>query len=391
MGSKIYYITVLIFFSLHLHAYELYNNIVEDRVWKRGETLLKFLDENNLPLSLYYNLDDDEEKLSSDIRSNTVYQILRDRDHSIRQVLIPLNEELQIHIYKQGEGNYTLDIDPIRYQTRDRVLVMHLDSIFSKDVVKKSGNFPLAVGLEQLFKNQVRFDRMKKGDPVVAFYTEKIRMGKPYGTQKIKSAMIETGKKKYFQVLAEDGHYYDDKGRTTSGGSSFIVPCKYRRISSRFTLKRWHPVLHKYRAHHGIDYAGKIGTPVRAANDGKVIFMGRKGGYGNTVVIRHEGGYKTLYAHLSRFNNKVRSKYVKKGTIIGFLGNSGMSTGPHLHFGLSLNNTWIDPAQKIVITKQLSGKKRKAFMQRVAVYKEKIEKVLNEEKEETGDGESRTN
>ena len=373
--------TLLLFFALQLSlgAYELYNNIVEDKVWKPGETLLGFLAENDLPLSLYYNLDDSEEKLSADIRSHTVYQILRDKDQSIRQVLIPLNEELQLHIYKEGEGNYTLSIDPIRYQTKDKTLVLHLENIFSNDIVKQCGNFPLAVKLEQLFKNQVRFEHLKKGDTLVAFYRQKVRMGKFYGTQKVYAAMLETGKKRHYAFLAEDDHYYDAKGKSLQSGSSFIVPCRYRRISSRFTLKRWHPILRKYRAHHGIDYAGPVGTPIRAANDGKVIFMGRKGGYGKTVVIQHAGGYKTLYAHLSRFNTHVRGSRVKKGTVIGYMGNSGLSTGPHLHFGLSLNNVWIDPAQKIVITKQLHGTKRVRFVKTVKQYKAKIEKILRQE------------
>ena len=368
--------TLFLVFATEAFAYKLYNNIVEDKVWKRGQTLLGFMEENALPLSLYYNLDDDEEKLSSDIRGNTVYQMLYDQKHNVRQVLIPLNEELQIHIYRENEGNYTLSIDPIRYQTADRTMVTEITSIFSKDIVKETNNFPLAVALEQLFKNQVRFERLKKGDKVVAFYTQKMRMGKFYGTQKVQSAMIRTGKKSYYQFLAEDGNYYDEHAKSVRH-SSFIVPCKYRRISSKFTLKRWHPVLHKFRAHHGIDYAGPVGTPIHAAYDGKVIFMGRKGGYGKTIIIRHAGGYKTLYAHLSRYNNKVRGKSVKKGAIIGFMGNSGMSTGPHLHFGLSLNNRWINPGRKILLAKKLNGNKRKKFLKYVTLCKSKIENVLN--------------
>ncbi len=364
-------------------AYQLYNNIVEDKVWKRGETLLGFLEENRLPLSLYYNLDDNEEKLTSDIQSSTLYQILRDQNGEVRQALIPLNEELQIHINREGEGNYTLSIDPVRYQTRKMALALDIRKIFSTDIVEHTGNFPLAVGLEQLFNKDVAFEKLKKGDKVVAYYTQKVRMGKFYGTQKIDFAMLKTGKKTYYRTLADDGKYYDEKGRSLEH-SSFIVPCKYRRISSPFTLKRWHPILHKYRAHHGIDYAGKIGTPIRAAYDGKVIFMGRKGGYGNTIVIRHKGGYKTLYAHLSRFNNRVRGKYVKKGTIIGFLGNSGMSTGPHLHFGLSLNDRWINPARKIVLTKALHGKAREAFLTKFHRYQKRATALTEEESAKTG-------
>ncbi len=375
-----------ILFVKSIYAYELYNNLVEDKVWKRGETLLGFMEENNLPLSLYYDLDDDEEKLSSDIRGNTLYQILYDEKGVVKQVLIPLNEELQIHIYKEEDEKYTLEIEPIRYQTKDVVLDLSIESIFSKDIVKATDNFPLAVALEQIFKKEVNFQRLKKGDRVIAFYRQKVRLGKFYGSQKVDCALIKTRKKSYYQFLAQDGNYYDENAKT-SNRSSFIVPCKYKRISSKFTLKRWHPILRKFRAHHGIDYAGAIGTPVYAAYDGKVIFMGRKGGYGNTIIIKHPGGYKTLYAHLSRFNNSVRSKRVKKGKLIGYLGNSGMSTGPHLHFGLSLNNRWINPARKIVFRQKLSGEKRKTFLKHVKLCKTKIDKLLQSEENDGKDTE----
>ena len=382
MSLKWIYLLLVLFLNQSF-AYQLYNNIIEDKVWKRGETLLGFLEENRLPLSLYYNLDDSEEKLSSDIQSGTVYQILRDQRGEVRQALVPLNEELQIHIYREGEGNYTISIDPIRYQTKKMALALTISKIFSTDIVDHTGNFPLAVALEQLFRKDVAFEKLKKGDKVVAFYTQKVRMGKFYGTQKVDFAMLETGKKRYYRALADDGKYYDEKGRSLER-SSFIVPCKYRRISSPFTLKRWHPILHKYRAHHGIDYAGKIGTPIHAAYDGKVIFMGRKGGYGNTIVIRHKGGYKTLYAHLSRFNNRVRGKFVKRGTVIGFLGNTGMSTGPHLHFGLSYHDRWINPANKIVLTKALHGEVRQRFMQRFEQYRKRATALEDDHRQKAG-------
>jgi murein DD-endopeptidase MepM/ murein hydrolase activator NlpD len=359
-----------------LHAYELYDNRVEDKIWKRGETLLGFLQENMLPLKLYYDMDDEDEKISSDIRANTVCSILRDENYEIRQALIPLNEELQLHIYRDDNRSYSMSVEPILYQTHKRTLVMDIDNLLSKDIVEKTGNFPFSVEFEQIFRKSFDFKKLRLGDKIVAFYTEKIRLGKFYGTQKIEAAMIKHGKsKRYYLFLAKDGNYYDDKGKSVDT-HSFMVPCKYRRISSRFTKKRWHPILRRYRAHHGIDYAGPVGTPIKAAFDGKVIFMGRKGGYGKTIVIKHKGGYKTLYAHLSRYNNRVRKAYVKKGTIIGYMGNTGRSTGPHLHFGLSFYNQWINPQRKIVIRGGLSGAKRREFLKLVKEYKGKIEKLL---------------
>ena len=190
--------------------------------------------------------------------------------------------------------------------------------------------------------------------------------------------MIEEGGKKRYQFLALDGKYYDEKGKTTNT-SSFIVPCRYKRISSKFTKKRWHPILKRYRAHHGIDYAVSTGTAIKAAYNGKVIFAGRKGGYGNTVIIKHASGYKTLYAHLSKFKVYV-GKRVKTGDLIAYSGNTGRSTGPHLHFGLSLNNRWINPALKIVFTKGLRGSRGDAFNASTKIYMQKMRNLIEVDK-----------
>jgi murein DD-endopeptidase MepM/ murein hydrolase activator NlpD len=357
-----------------LHAYELYDNRVEDKIWKRGETLLGFLQENMLPLKLYYDMDDEDEKISSDIRANTVCSILRDEDYEIRQALIPLNEELQLHIYRDNNNTYSMSVEPILYQSHKKTLLLTVENLLSKDIVNKTGNFKLSVEFEQIFRKSFDFRKLHLGDKIVAFYTEKIRLGKFYGTQKIEAAMIQNRSKKHYLFLY-NGKYYDADGKSIDK-DSFMVPCKYRRISSRFTKKRWHPILRRYRAHHGIDYAGPVGTPIKAALGGKVIFMGRKGGYGKTVIIRHKGGYKTLYAHLSRFNNRVRRSTVKKGTVIGYMGNTGRSTGPHLHFGLSRNDKWINPESKIIIRGGLRGSKKREFLKLVKEYKGKMEKLL---------------
>ena len=358
-----------------LHAYALYDNRIEDKVWKSGETLLGFLQENMLPLKLYYDMDDEDEKISSDIRANTICSILRDDEYEIRQALIPLNEELQLHIYRDNNNSYSMSVEPIIYQSHKKTLVLTVNNLLSKDIVEKTGNFKLSVEFEQIFRKSFDFRKLHLGDKIVAFYTEKIRLGKFYGTQKIEAAMIKNRSKRHYLFLLDDGKYYDSHGKTIDT-DSFMVPCKYRRISSRFTKKRWHPILRKYRAHHGIDYAGPVGTPIRAALGGKVIFMGRKGGYGNTIIIRHKGGYKTLYAHLSRFNNRIRKVRVKKGTVIGYMGNTGRSTGPHLHFGLSYRDKWINPESKIVIRGALRGAKKQEFLKLVKEYKGKIEQLL---------------
>jgi len=121
-------------------------------------------------------------------------------------------------------------------------------------------------------------------------------------------------------------------------------PVEFSRISSRFSKKRWHPVLSKWRSHKGVDYAAARGTPVRASGDGKVAFAGRKGGYGRLVVLQHGGRYTSAYGHLHRYAKGVRSgRKVKQGQIIGYVGSSGLATGPHLHYEFRVNGVHRNP------------------------------------------------
>lgn len=143
----------------------------------------------------------------------------------------------------------------------------------------------------------------------------------------------------------KDGHidYYADNG--DSMRKAFLrTPVEFARISSRFNLRRKHPILNKIRAHRGVDYAASTGTPIKATGDGTVIHAGRKGGYGRTIILKHGGKYSTVYAHLHRYAKDVRSgSRVKQSQIIGYVGKSGLATGPHLHYEFRINGVHRNP------------------------------------------------
>jgi len=127
-------------------------------------------------------------------------------------------------------------------------------------------------------------------------------------------------------------------------GFIFIRPVKGGWISSTFSLRRWQPILHIYRPHFGVDYAVVIGTPIHAAASGKIIYAGWIRGYGNVIKISNGDGYVTLYAHQKHFKRGIRvGKYVKQGQTIGYVGVTGLSTGPHLHFGVYRYGRAINP------------------------------------------------
>jgi murein DD-endopeptidase MepM/ murein hydrolase activator NlpD len=147
------------------------------------------------------------------------------------------------------------------------------------------------------------------------------------------------------RYTAPDGitGYYSETGMAMR--KAFLrTPLKFTRISSNFNLRRRHPVLNRIRAHRGVDYAAPTGTPVKAAGDGVVVFAGTKGGYGKTVVLRHGGVYSTLYAHLSRYAGGLRrGQRVGQGAVIGYVGSTGLATGPHLHYEFQVNGIHRDP------------------------------------------------
>ncbi len=142
---------------------------------------------------------------------------------------------------------------------------------------------------------------------------------------------------------SDEGRYYNRAGESLEK-SLLKTPLKFARISSRFNLKRMHPVLHRQRAHLGVDYAAPTGTPVWAAADGRIVARGDLGGAGNCVILQHDNGLQTVYMHLSKFERgQSMGQRVKSKTVIGYVGATGLATGPHLHFGVKQGGQYVDP------------------------------------------------
>ncbi len=175
---------------------------------------------------------------------------------------------------------------------------------------------------------------------------------------------------------AKHGKYYSQDGRSVSR-TLLKTPLKYARISSRFNPRRMHPVLHKVRAHMGVDYAAPTGTPVWAAADGKIAFRGRRRGGGNVVILRHPDGLNTLYMHLSKFRKGQRvGQKVRSKTVIGYVGATGLATGPHLHFSVKKNGAYVDPMRlKMSRGKGVAKQHREAFDAEIGEWVAKLASV----------------
>ncbi|MGB2553206.1 peptidoglycan DD-metalloendopeptidase family protein [Campylobacter sp. MOP51] len=378
-----------IFLSLQLCAAKL---SVEELSWPNGSTFLTFLEANSIPLSLYYNLDREDKEIASEIMAGVKYQILRDEQDGIRQVLIPVNEELQIQIFKDEYDKFKIQLTPISYQLEDKILSIKLESSPYKDIVDHTGSIGLANAFSLAMRGEVDFRKLKKGDKIIIVYTQKRRLGRVFGMPEIHSAMVEASKKRY-SVYKFENKFYNKSGKKND--KFFLIrPLGNARITSPFTLKRYHPVLKRYRAHLGVDYGAPKGTPIKSAGDGKVKFVGRKNGYGKTIVINHGGGYETLYAHVNGFAKGMKSgAKVKQGQVIAYVGNTGLSTGAHLHFGLYKNQQAINPekmlkSKKAIITSsgsKESGKFKKVVDENDAKMKKYIVEDIQSEKEEVFD------
>lgn len=188
---------------------------------------------------------------------------------------------------------------------------------------------------------------IQKGDSFKVMYEEQFLNGKRIGTGKIMAAEFTNAGKTFKAVRYTDkqgaSNYYTPDGRGMH--KAFLrTPIEFAKISSHFSLGRKHPVLHIIRAHKGTDYAAVRGTPIRSTGNGKVAFAGRKNGFGNTVVIQHGQGIETLYGHMNGFAKGIRSgSRVSQGDVIGYVGSTGLASGPHLHYEFHVNGQVRNP------------------------------------------------
>lgn len=204
----------------------------------------------------------------------------------------------------------------------------------------------LAIELSKIYAWTIDFFGIQKGDKFRLLYEEQFVDTVSTGVGPVHAVEFEHMGKNYyaFRFSQDEGFdYFDDKGENLR--KAFLkAPLEFSRISSRFSGSRLHPVLKIRRPHHGVDYAAPLGTPVVSIGDGTVIGKGYQGGSGNFVKIRHNAVYTTMYLHLSRFGKGVSTgSRVQQGEVIGYVGSTGLSTGPHLDFRVFMNGTPIDP------------------------------------------------
>ena len=280
------------------------------------------------------------------IRSGNNYILFCDRDSSARaRYLVYEHDPTTCYVFS---FNDSLNITPFRKEIKSEIKYSSGTIETSLwDAMINGGLHPsLVVELSEVFAWTVDFFGLQKGDNFKVIYEEFFIDGKSLGTGKIYGAQFNrTGSSITAIPFIQDGResFFDIDGNSLR--KAFLkAPLQFSRISSHFSSARMHPILRIIRPHYGVDYAAPVGTPVHAIGDGRIISATNEGGAGKMVKIQHNSVYVTGYLHLSRFGEGVSpGKFVKQGNIIGYVGTSGLSTGPHLDFRFYKNGSPVDP------------------------------------------------
>lgn len=233
--------------------------------------------------------------------------------------------------------------------TEEKSISVAVTGALWNDLVDAGATPALAAKLSQVFAWTVDFYRIQKGDRFTMVYRENSVDGQPYGEPELLGVRYEgtdTCEAFLFREDKENGGYYDAKGKSLR--KAFLqAPLKYSRISSGFTMRRFHPVQKRWKAHLGTDYAAPYGTPILATGDGTVERAGYSAGNGNYVKLRHNNTYETQYLHMRKILVK-QGQHVTQGQVIGEVGSTGLATGPHVCYRFWKNGTQVDPRREVL-------------------------------------------
>lgn len=313
---------------------------------KRGESLSRIFSRLHLHHSTMQKILKlpHAENILSDLRpgQKLYFQITQtNKSRKLLEIKFPMNETSTLYITADG-NDFKSKLVNKKYEMSVQYASGIVTHSFSKAARKAGFTNKMIAQFHAIFGGNVNFTKdLRPGDTFSALYKEYYTDGKKDHPGNIIATMLTNHGKTFEAVRYTDP---DDKtGYYTPEGKGierlFLrAPLRYKRISSRFNLNRFNPVLKIYRPHMGTDYAAGRGTPIRTVGSGRIIFMGRKGGYGKVIIVKHDSKYTSLYAHMAHYaDNLGRKSRVHRGQIIGYVGTTGTSTGPHLHFEIHVN------------------------------------------------------
>ncbi len=316
---------------------------------QRGDTVADLMQRLNIkdPSASDYLRNSADAKSFRKLSSGNEVQAETDAAGALVSLRYLGEQNAQIIIKKQGA---TFSTETIAAQLEKRLFVRTGEIKTSLYAATDEAGMPESAAnqLTQIFSGDVDFHHdLKRGDKFTAVYEMTYSNGALVKAGKIQAAEFINQGQVYRAVLfqSDEKHsdYYTPEGKSLR--KAFLrSPIAFSRVSSGFTTSRFHPVLNKWRAHKGVDFAAPIGTPVKATSDGVVSFFGKQNGYGNVIMLKHQGQLSTVYGHLSRYARGLRNgQRISQGDVIGYVGMTGMTSGPHLHYEFKINGQQRDP------------------------------------------------
>ncbi|MFQ1017480.1 murein DD-endopeptidase MepM [Gilliamella sp. BG7] len=328
----------------------------------RGDTLHDILIRYNVNKNDIYLLTSKFKQLAN-LRIGQQISWTTDDNHNLQTFSWTISSN-NIRIYEKSGDKFVESSETVEAVPQDIVIKGDIKSSFVADA-RKSGLTSNEIGIiTRALQWRLDFRRLQVGDKFSVAITREMH-GKSLSNSQLRGVRIKNGTKDYYAILADDGKYYDINGNSLSQ-SFFRYPlAKKARVSSGFNPRRLHPVTGQIAPHNGVDFAVSRGTPVLSVGDGEVVIAKYSGSAGNYIAIRHGRQYMTTYMHLDKILVKP-GQQVKQGDKIGLSGNTGRSTGPHLHFELHINNKPVNPlTASLPISEGLTGKSKKAFLSKV--------------------------
>lgn len=319
-------------------------NQVLSRLQVKDKQAIHFFKKHALPLSSSQNLRSGQ----------TLYASVDEAGHLAELNYHYANDE-DVQITKSQDNNFV--VKQVHLPAENRLVLKSGTISHSLFASTDAADIPNAIALQliKIFESEIDFHReIQKGDRFNVIYQAGFHNGTLIKSGQILAVEFINKHKKHIAIGHPDKkgkmQYYSPNGKSL--GKTFLrSPLEFTRITSGFSRGRYHPILQRIRAHKGVDMAAPTGTKIRAAGDATVSFSGWKRGYGRVVMLKHAQGVKTVYGHLSKFAKHLKKgKVVKQGQVIGYVGQSGMATGPHLHYEFLKNGRHLDP-MKVALPK----------------------------------------
>ena len=352
--------------------------IVEDKIQK-NRTLVATLVDYDVPIAIANDVADlirpvfDLRKM----RFGNRFRLEKESDGSLRTFEYKIDDESVLRVEKASSESYEAKVEKLELETREKIITAEIHTSLWEALSDLPKREYLATELAEIFQWQVDFStEVQAGDQIRLIVDEFLHDGAFVKYGKIQAADLVNAGRHYRGFRFKDS-YYDQKGISLKR-AILASPLKFTpRISSGFTHRRMHPILGKERAHLATDYAVPTGSPVVAVANGTVTFAGWDSGYGNLVRIKHASGLTSGYAHLSHIASGIRAgRKIEQGELIGLVGQTGLATGPHLHFMMAKNGTPVNPVptlKKGEPAPPLDGALKAEFVKEIVLAQEKLD------------------